>query len=268
MARPLPKLLRSGIALVLVFIILLGFHLLGWLRPIESGVSFVLEPIARGARSLVTRVGGGIHLLGRISELDSENQKLASDLEKVQAENAKLRESEAELGALRERLDAPVPPEVITKTAHVIGHDAISGTKRLTLNRGSSDGIAEGQPVLSSGGTLVGVVTSVLAGQCEVLLLADDASSIPSRISDSRATGILRGELGLGLKMTDIPQQDTVNEGDRVVTSGLGGDIPAGVPIGTVETVEAAANALFQVARVRPLVDITTLEHLFIVTDF
>jgi rod shape-determining protein MreC len=267
MARRLPKLLRSGIAIVLIFLILPGLHLIGWLRPVESGVSFVLEPIARGARSLVNRVGNSIHLLGRISELDSENQKLTEDLEKADAEIARFEEDQAELDSLRERQKAPLPPEVKTIGAHVIGHDGISGTKRLTINRGSTDGIKEGMPLVSSGGTLLGTVENVLAGQAEVLLLADDRSAIPSRIAESRATGIVRGELGLGLKMTDIPQQEQVHEGDRVVTSGLGGDIPAGIPIGTVEAVEAAANALFQVARVQPLVDVTTQEYVYVIIE-
>ncbi len=228
MARTLPKVLRSSLAIMLVFIILLGLHLLGWLRPVESGLGYVLEPVARGARSVVNRVGGGLHLLGRISELDGENQRLTQDLEKAQAEISQLREGQAQLDALRQQFNSPVPKEIKTTGAHVIGHDAISGTKRLTINRCAADGIKEGMPVLSSGGSLIGVIASVLGGQAEVLLLADDASAIPARIAESRATGIVRGELGLGLKMSDIPQQDTVNPGDRVVDSGLGGDITAG----------------------------------------
>ncbi|MFO0705155.1 MAG: rod shape-determining protein MreC [Candidatus Andersenbacteria bacterium] len=267
MARALPRLLRSSIAFALVFVLLIGLHLIGWLRPIESGVSFVLEPVARGARTLVNRVGNTLHLLGRISELDSENERLTQDLEKARAQIAKLQEDQAELASLREREHAPIPQEIQTIGAHVIGHDGISGTKRLTINRGSKDGVKEGMPVISSGGTLLGTVDAVLAGQAEILLLADDRSSIPSRIAEARATGIVRGELGLGLKMTDIPQQETVHEGDRVVTSGLGGDIPAGIPVGTVETVEAAANALFQVARVQPLVDVTTQEFVYVITN-
>lgn len=262
------SLARTSLAVFLVLSLLMGLHWLGWLRPVESGVTFVLEPVARGARSLVSRVGDGIHLLGRIAELDRENERLSAELERIESENAQLREGQAELDSLRERLDAPIPEEHKTLVAGVIGHDAISGTKRLTINRGSNNGLAVGMPVLSSGGILIGRVDQVLAGQAEVLLLADDRSAIPSRIAESRATGITRGELGLGLTVTDIPQQETVNEGDRVVTSGLGGDIPAGIPLGSVEAVESAANELFQTARVRPFVDVTTLEYVYVLTEF
>ncbi|MFH0830748.1 MAG: rod shape-determining protein MreC [Parcubacteria group bacterium] len=262
------SILRTSVAVLLVLLILQGLHWLGWLRPVESGVTFVLEPVARGARSVMTRIGSGLKLVGSITELDRENSRLASELERTQAELAQLREDQAELESLRKRLEAPLPDEFKTLVATVIGHDAISGTKRFTINRGASNGLAVGMPVLSEGGVLVGRIDQVLAGQAEVLLLADDRSTVPSRIAESRATGITRGELGLGLRMTDIPQQDTVNQGDQVVTSGLGGDIPAGIPIGTVEAVESASNALFQVARLRPYVDVTELEYLYVLTDF
>lgn len=263
-----PRLLRTSLAIVLIFLILVGMHALGWLRPIESGIAFIVEPVAKGARSVVNRVGNGIRLVGRISELEDENSRLSQELEAAQVRIAQLQEGQAELTALQERFEAPIQEGLTTSTAQVIGHDAISGTKRLVISRGESDGVAVGMPVLSSGGIFVGVVDNVLASQSEVLLIADDRSSVPTRIAESRATGILRGELGLGLKMTDIPQQETLNEGDQVVTSGLGGSIPSGLPIGTVEAVEAAANALFQVAHVRPYVDVTTLEYIQIVTEY
>lgn len=262
------SLLKTGIAAALVASILVALHLLGWLRPIESGVGFVLEPFARGARIVAQRVGNGLSLLGRIAELDQENQQLTRDIGLARAEITKLKDGLVELDALRKRLEAPLPPEIKTVVAGVIGHDAISGTKTMTINRGSRDGIKKGVAVLDSGGVMVGRVQEVLAGQAEVLLLADDRSALPTLLAESRGTGITRGELGLGLKMTDIPQQETVNVGDTVETSGLGGDIPKGLAIGSVEAVETAANALFQVARIRPFADVTRLEFVHVVTSF
>jgi rod shape-determining protein MreC len=259
------SLLRTAIAVVLVALIVLALYWLGWLRPIFSAVTWVLEPVARGGRVVVQRVGNSINLLGRIADLDQENKRVSEELQKVQTENARLKDQQQELEDLRERLDAPLAPELETFVAGVIGHDAISGTKSITINRGERDGVVVGAAVLSSGGVLVGRVEQVLASQAQVTLLTDDRSAIPSRISESRATGITRGELGLGLKMTDIPQQETVNVGDTVVTSGLGDELPKGLVIGRVETVETAANALFQVARVRPVVEVTRLEFVHIV---
>jgi len=262
------SLLRTALAVAMVFAIVVALHLLGWLRPIESALSFVVEPVARGVGTVTNRVGSALNLLGRIGSLDAENSSLRLELEQSKTRIAQLEESTAELADLRERLDAPIPEEIQTQVVAVVGHDGISGTKRLTINRGSKDGIGEGMAVLSAGGVLVGRVDSVLAGTAEVLLLADDRSAVPTLIAESRATGILHGELGLGLKMTDVPQSEAVNVGDQVQTSGLGGDIPRGIPVGSVEAVETAANALFQVARVRPFVDVERLEFLHVVTKF
>ena len=262
------SLLKTGIAVTLVASILIALHLLGWLRPIESAVGFVFEPLARGARIVSQRVGNGISLLGRIAELDQENRRLTQEISAARAEITKLKDSQVELDSLRKRLEAPLPPELKTVVAGVIGHDAISGTKTMTINRGSRDGIKKGVAVVDSGGVLVGRVQEVLAGQSEILLLADDRSAVPTRLAESRGTGITRGELGLGLKMTDIPQQDTVNVGDTVESSGLGGDIPKGLAIGAVEAVETAANALFQVARIRPFADVSRLEFVHVVVSF
>jgi rod shape-determining protein MreC len=261
-------LLRTTLAAFLVAAILLALHWLGWLRPIESGLGIVAEPVVRGFRIVVQRVGTSLRLLGRIAELDQENKRLTLELEQTRTELGRLHENDTELQELRERLDAPQPEEFELRIAAVIGHDAVSGTKTLTINRGSSDGLKDGMAVISSGGVLIGRVQNTLAGQAEILLLADDRSAVPSRLAESRTTGITRGELGLGLKMTDIPQQDTVNVGDQVVTSGLGGDIPKGIAIGSVEAVETAANALFQVARVRPFIDVTRLEYVNVIISF
>lgn len=259
---------RAGIAAVLVVLIIMAIHWLGWLAPIESGIGYAFSPVVRGIKTVSGRLGNGLHLIGSISELDEENQRLQHDLESAQAEIATLQENQTELEDLRERLDAPLPVDYQTVVATIVGHDAITGTKTLTINRGSRSGIQEGMSVLSSSGILVGRVISALDGQSQVLLLSDDRSAVPSRIAQSRATGILRGELGLGMIMTEIPQQDTVNEGDQVVTSGLGGDMPDGIAIGSVEAVETADNALFQIARVRSFVDINRLETVHVLTEF
>lgn len=262
------SLVRTTIAVFLVIIIVIALHWLGWLKPIESGLGYVIEPMAKGARFVSNKIGNSISLLGRISELESENFELAKKLEKVQAENGKLKDDKAELAALRESLNISLPKEIKTTAAKVIGHDSISGTKTMIIDKGTKDGLKEGMAVISNTGILIGRIKALYAGQAEVLLLADDRSAIPSRISESRSTGITRGELGLGLKMTDIPQQDTINVDDQVVTSGLGGDLPAGLSIGSIEAVESSANALFQIARIRPYAEVSKIEIVFIINEF
>ncbi len=261
-------LFQSSVAVFLVVIILLAFHWLGWLRPVETAVSFVFQPIVRGMRVVSTRIGNAVSIIGNIGELAEENRKLVLELEQSKSQVAQLSEVQAEVEDLRARLSADLPSEVKTIMAGVIGHDGISATKRLVINKGDSDGIKEGSAVLSAGGSFIGRIEKVSAIQSEIMLITDDRSVVPARIGESRATGLLKGELGLGLKMTDIPQQDAVKVGDLVVTSGLSGQLPKGLVIGSIEAIEDQANALFQVARLRPLVNVTSLEFVHVVTDF
>src|SRR3990167_2215512 len=135
------SLLRTALAVVLVALIVLALFWLGWLRPIVSGVTWVLEPVARGGRVVVQRIGKSINLLGRIADLDQENKRLTDELATVQSEKARLQDDQQELQDLRERLEVPLPSEVQTMAASIIGHDAISGTKSITINRGEHDGI-------------------------------------------------------------------------------------------------------------------------------
>lgn len=261
-------LLRTTIAVFAITFILIIMHWLGWLRPIESGITFVVQPIGRGLRTVSMRIGNSLRLLGQISSLDQENKRLNDQLIEAQAQIAKLQDGQAELKDLRARQNAKLPSEIKTIAAGVVGHDAISGTKRLTINRGEHDGIKKGQAVLSNDGALIGKINQVYRSTAEVVLITDDISAIPSLISQSRATGITHGELGLGLKITDIPQKETINVGDLVESSGLGGEIPKGLIIGSIESIETAANELFQSAHVRPYVDVTRLEFVHIVIEF
>ncbi len=261
-------LFQSSIFLLLTIFILLAMHWLGWLRPVESVFVFISKPIVGGLHVINTKLGSGIELMGGISKLARDNGKLAAELEKAQGEIAQLSEIKSEVDSLRERLAAPLPRQMQTTMASVIGHDGIVAAKNLIINSGKEAGIEVGDAALSPEGSLIGRVSRVSKGSSEIMLITDDHSIVAARVAQSRVTGLLKGELGLGLKMTDIPQQDTVNEGDLVVTSGLAGDLPKGLAIGSIEAVQDEDNALFQVARLRPLASVVSLEFVHVVTSF
>lgn len=249
-------------------LILLALHWLGWLKPVESGVTYILRPIVGGMHVVNTKVGTGFKLIGGIGRLAQENKELTTKLEKAEGQIALLNEMRSEIDSLRKRLKAPLPAQMQTTMAGVIGHDGVVAAKSLVIDAGAAAGIAQGDAVLSPAGSFIGRVSSVSGNSSEVMLVTDDHSVVPARVAESRASGLLKGELGLGLKITDIPQQDTIKEGDLAVTSGLSGDLPRGLAIGVIETIRDEDNALFQVARLRPVVDVVSLEFVYVVTDF
>ncbi len=116
---------------------------------------------------------------------------------------------------------------------------------------------------------LVGQVYRVSDDAAQVALITETASAIPVRLGTSRATGILRGG-GRGNPPTIdwIDLSTPIEVGELVFTSGLGGKFPPDLVVGRVIDVERNEADLFQRAIVQPATDFTSLETLFVITDF
>jgi rod shape-determining protein MreC len=116
---------------------------------------------------------------------------------------------------------------------------------------------------------LVGQVFRTTANSAQIVLLTDNASSIPARLGNSRATGLMRGG-GLGgstsIDWVDLSSQ--IEVGEVVLTSGLGGKFPQDIVIGRVIEVDRREAELFQRAIVQPAVEFDALEIVFVITSF
>jgi hypothetical protein len=115
---------------------------------------------------------------------------------------------------------------------------------------------------------LVGRVDTLEESTSTVLLLNDQASSASALLGTSRLNGVVRGSTSGELVMDFIPQGPTFAVGEVVLTSGLGGRFPKGIVIGTIESIETQANAVFQKALVDPSVDFGSLELVLVITNF
>lgn len=197
-----------------------------------------------------------------IEALESENAALRREVEE-------LREAEGELQQLQDLFNrARQSPELQRQTANVIGFDTSPAVRSLIIDKGTEDGIQVGMPVESARG-LVGRIFRTAPNSSQVVLLTDNASAIPARLGSSRAVGILSGGgLGGELSIDWIDLQFTVEVGEIVLTSGLGGNFPQDIVIGRVIQVERSEAELFQRAIVQPVTQFETLETVFVITDF
>ena len=123
-------------------------------------------------------------------------------------------------------------------------------------------------PVVSGGAGLVGRVAQVGPRTAEVQLLTDPDSAVAALFQTSRVTGLVVGQPDGTLRMEYIPQEENVDVGDIVLTSGLGGVLPKGLVIGQVTEVLQMDYALFQSAVVRPAIDLSRLELALVITQF
>ncbi|MEK6716028.1 MAG: rod shape-determining protein MreC [candidate division NC10 bacterium] len=148
-------------------------------------------------------------------------------------------------------------------TARVVGKDATNWFKTILLDRGSLEGVRRNQPVLAPDG-LVGRVVEVTPTSAKVQLLTDPVNAVGGLIQRTRVTGIVSGNLGAGARVRYLPLMADVVVGDQVVTSGMGGVFPKGIPIGRISAVERRSGALFQEASLQPAVDLSRLEEVLI----
>jgi rod shape-determining protein MreC len=129
--------------------------------------------------------------------------------------------------------------------ARIIGY--FPQQNRATLDRGEESGIKPHMPVCAADG-LVGIVETVSANSCQVLLVTSPQIRIASEVVGvARVPGVVRGETSSRLAM-DLFASDPVYTGEQIVTSGFSKSIPAGIPVGTV--VEAMDDPQFGLRRV------------------
>jgi rod shape-determining protein MreC len=122
-------------------------------------------------------------------------------------------------------------------------------------------------PVITQKG-LVGSIAAVTAGAARVQLINDPGSSINVILQQSDIEAVLNGQITGEIELDMINQNATIQPGDLVMTSGLGGNYPANLVIGQVMTIKNEASALFQTASVQPAVDFSQLEIVLIITNF
>jgi len=140
----------------------------------------------------------------------------------------------------------------------VIGDQGGVFTRALLVNAGANDGLARGQAALSNEG-LVGRVAEVGGRSARILLVTDINSRIPVVVGPRRDRAVLAGDNSLQASLVYLAADSAVRVGDPVTTSGYGGVLPAGLPVGVVSEVTEKA------VRVRPLAEWAHLEFLRIV---
>jgi len=196
-------------------------------------------------------------------DVREENQLLREEIKKYQVVDSKYREALAtnvRLEKLLELKENLAPP---TLSAQIQGRDPSLWFKTLTINRGSSDGVGKGMPVVAVEG-VVGHVLDSAAHYAKVLQANDPNSAIEVLIQESRVQGILKGT-GAGYRLHYVLKNNDVKVGDQVVTSGLGGVFPKGLPVGTVSSVVSNRRGMFLDIEVTPAVNFERLEHVIIV---
>lgn len=195
----------------------------------------------------------------RLSELKAENERLL-------ARNAELEEADQAARRLESLLGLQSLYDLKSTGARIISGSTDSWSSTITIDKGSSSGIAVGMPVTDSNGA-IGQVVKCGATSATVRLITDENSSVSAMVQSSRAQGVLRGSVDGTLRLTLVRTDQTVEVGDTIVTSGLGGVFPKGLPLGTVTSVERTSGSLYYDIEVEPLASPTSFEEVLVITS-
>jgi rod shape-determining protein MreC len=196
--------------------------------------------------------------------VEEENQKLQDRLAQLEGDVVLLREYQGENERLRGLLQFSEESKVTGIGASVIGSDPSGWVRGILLDKGTADGVTEGMAVVHARG-IVGQVIAAALHSSRVLLINDRSSGVDALVQGSRARGVLEGASMKMCELQYVTKDVKVKEGELVVTSGMDGVYPPGLPIGTVNSVGISGNTLFHAIEVKPLVDFSRLEEVLVV---
>jgi rod shape-determining protein MreC len=227
----------------------LGLRLLG---PMARGVSAIPEGFD-DARE-------GAKLRGTLLQ---ENRRLRREVESLRLRLLRLTDVEGEMLRLGRAMRYPTPPAGGIRAVDIVYVDHASWLRTLILYTGQAPA-RKNQPVLSPDG-LVGRVVSVAGAYAKVQLITDRAAGVGGMILRNRRQGVVRGggRGSGGLELEYVPLQADARPGDRVLTAGIDGVYPRGIPIGTIVSVEPGGQ-LFHRIQVAPAVDFGTLDQVYL----
>lgn len=193
----------------------------------------------------------------------NENVELRRKVGSLTTENLKLRQSEGDLKRLRGLLAYAETFDMQTSMAQTIMLDTAGRFKSIIIDRGSDDGVQVNDVIANANG-LLGRVVLTTKDLAKVQLVTDSNCSVGSLIERTRRQGVVRGNGSANLQLFDIPSLADVQPGDRILTAGIDGIYPRGIPIGTVVRAEPG-QSLFKTVTLKPAVDFGTIEEVIVI---
>lgn len=224
-------------------------------RPLQVGVVAAVDAVENIWTSYFALVG--------VREENERLRRRVLDLEEQLVQRAEAERADRRLQELL-GVRAALQDEMVP--AQIIGRDPLPWSGTITINRGSSDGIGRNAAVVSQHG-VIGQTIAVSAHSARVLLVTDHNSGVDGIVQRSRARGVVKGALDGRCLMKYLQRSDDVAVGDRIVTSGLDGIFPKGIPIGEVTDVDLDKRGLLKTADIAPSAPLDRIEEVLVVVQ-
>jgi len=264
---------RYAIPTVVILLLLSALILISLRVKERKGVAFfdgllmeISSPFQKASTFAIKKVRGVFEEYLFLVHLQRENERLKKKMADIQRENDQMREMVLSHERLRKLLQFRETLSSTLVAAEVVGRDPSSWFKSVTINKGEKDGVRKGMAVISPEG-VIGQILKTAPSHSVVLLVTDYNSAIDSIIQRTRAKAIVEGGGENRCQLKYLLRTEDVVAGDRVVTSGLGGNFPKGLMIGEIRKVDKKGHGIFQYAELVPSVDFTRLEEVLIIKE-
>jgi len=258
------KFLWSLSALVSVLILLHWLGALSWMDQTIQTISLPINNLLYGNSAELRQKYLGTQDTRNLAEVVREQE---SQIMKLQSDNAQLLTIKNDYEILQKyfkffdkiKYDY-IMAQVVARD--VISHDAINRNK-LIINRGEEDGIKVGLIVINQEGVAVGKITKTKAKLSEISLLnSPDCRLAVSIQNDNQTIGLAQGDLGLTVKLDFVPQSQKLSVGQLVVSSGLEPNVPGGIAIAKIKSVDVTINDIWQNVSLEPIANLDNLRWL------
>lgn len=267
---------RRGIAfatLVAICLFLVAMSGTPLMRELQRGINFAFQPVIRALDGVGGGVSSVLSAIGEIDRLRIDNQQLTEENERLTAENARLGEVRRENELLTGLLQLRNGFEYSTVAASVVSRESSEFRQLVSIDRGTDDGLEQGDVVIAQGGALAGRIVEIGPNFAKVLLINDTTSTVIGQLPEA-GTGEVVGQVNGVLTMSRIDVGEEITPGQEVVTAGieLGGGVrspfPKGLLIGTVIDARRDANAVVQTAFLVAAAPLEKLEYVLVITDY
>ncbi len=259
---------RNTVALIAALFVQLA--LLAWQvrRPdsdvplLRAWMQAVVSPPQRIVSATLRGVGQVWENYVDLLQARQDNLRLETELDRQRLLNHQLRDQAQELERLRALVSFREKTPGSTITARVIGSGVSETSRIVILNKGREDGLKPNIAVITPDG-IAGKVQRVFRSTAQVLLITDGESGAGALLEQSRIHGVLKGTNGAQCRLLYVLNDEKVEPGERVLTSGEDRVYPKGLPIGVVTQVRP--GSAFKEITVQPAARLNRLEEVLVV---
>ena len=241
--------------------------------PLANAAQVITSPFRTAFTAVADWLGDKQAYYADYKALEEENQELKDQIAKMERSVRQAEADSAENERLRELLNLrPQEEKWELESATILERSSSNWTRSFTLSKGTDCGISVYDAVITSEGFLVGTVSEVGTNWCTVLCITDTDTSLGALVFRTDEIGVAEGDFQLmdqsKLKLSYLSPDAQLLNGDLIVTSGLGGFLPSGLVIGSVEEVKLDDSGSTQYAVLQPSADFDALTEVFVIKDF